>query len=52
MERYMDRRDFIKTAVWVRAKEKAGTARLTAKHPRLGNQTVEIALRHAPKELL
>jgi beta-galactosidase len=39
-------------AVWVRAKEEAGTARLTAKHPRLGSQTVEIALRHAPKELL
>lgn len=37
-------------AVWVRAREQAGTARLTAKHPRLGTQTVEIALRPAPKE--
>jgi beta-galactosidase len=31
-------------AVWVRAKELAGKVRLTAKHPRLGSQTVEIAL--------
>jgi beta-galactosidase len=31
-------------AVWVRAKERAGTARLTAKHPRLGSQTVEFTL--------
>ena len=31
-------------AVWVRAKEQAGKVRLTAKHPRLGSQTVEIAL--------
>ncbi|WP_213805504.1 glycoside hydrolase family 2 TIM barrel-domain containing protein [Granulicella sp. dw_53] len=31
-------------AVWVRAKESAGTVRLTAKHPRLGSQTVEITL--------
>jgi beta-galactosidase len=31
-------------AVWIRAKETAGVARLTAKHPRLGSQTVEITL--------
>ncbi len=37
-------------AVWVRAKEEAGTVRLTAKHPRLGSQTVEIAIRAAPAE--
>jgi beta-galactosidase len=29
-------------AVWIRAKERAGTARLTAKHPRLGTQTVDL----------
>jgi len=31
-------------AVWVRAKEEAGVVRLTAKHPRLGSQVVEIRL--------
>jgi beta-galactosidase len=31
-------------AVWIRAGEKAGTARLTAKHPRLGSQTVDFTL--------
>ena len=31
-------------AVWIRAKEEAGTVRLTARHPRLGVQTVTIAL--------
>jgi beta-galactosidase len=31
-------------AVWIRAKEQAGTVRLTAKHPQLGSQTVEILL--------
>ncbi|HEX3438637.1 MAG TPA: glycoside hydrolase family 2 TIM barrel-domain containing protein, partial [Pseudacidobacterium sp.] len=38
-------------AVWIRAKEEPGTVRLTAKHPRLGSQTVEIALHSAQKEL-
>jgi hypothetical protein len=28
-------------AIWIRAKEMPGTARLTAKHPRLGTQTIE-----------
>ena len=37
-------------AVWIRAKEEAGTVRLTAKHPRLGSQTVEIAIRPATAE--
>ncbi|HEX3891418.1 MAG TPA: glycoside hydrolase family 2 TIM barrel-domain containing protein [Terracidiphilus sp.] len=37
-------------AVWVRAGEEAGTVRLTAKHPRLGTQTVEITISAAEKE--
>jgi beta-galactosidase len=37
-------------AVWIRASEEAGTLRLTAKHPRLGAQTVEIAVSPAAKE--
>jgi beta-galactosidase len=39
-------------AVWIRAKEQAGTVRLTATHPRLGSQTVEVALTHAPAEAI
>lgn len=39
-------------AVWVRAGEQAGVVRLTAKHPRLGSQSVEITLEPAPKERL
>ena len=31
-------------AIWIRAKEQAGTVRLTAKHPRLGTQRVEFTL--------
>jgi beta-galactosidase len=38
-------------AVWVRAKEQAGTARLTATHPVLGAQHVEIELVAAPPEM-
>jgi beta-galactosidase len=34
-------------AVWVRAKEEAGVVRLTAKHPRLGTQVVEIGVAKA-----
>ena len=34
-------------AVWVRAKEEAGVVRLTATHPRLGSQVVEIQLKGA-----
>jgi beta-galactosidase len=37
-------------AVWIRAKETAGKVRLTAKHPRLGTQTVEFNLKTAPLE--
>ncbi|MCU1320404.1 MAG: Beta-galactosidase [Acidobacteriaceae bacterium] len=37
-------------AVWVRAKETAGTVKLTAKHPRLGSQTVEFKLSAVPAE--
>ena len=37
-------------AVWIRAKEQAGTAKLTAKHPRLGSQTVEFSLTASPSE--
>jgi beta-galactosidase len=37
-------------AIWIRAKEQAGTVRLTAKHPRLGSQTVTFALTVAPAE--
>ena len=39
-------------AIWVRAKEEAGTARLTAKHPRLGTQTVEITIQPATNEIV
>jgi beta-galactosidase len=39
-------------AVWVRAKEQAGTVSLAAKHPRLGSQKVEIALTSAPAEMI
>ena len=37
-------------AIWIRAKERAGNVRLTAKHPRLGSQTVSLALRAAEPE--
>jgi beta-galactosidase len=37
-------------AVWVRAKEKPGRVRLTATHPQLGTQTVEIEMSSAPPE--
>jgi beta-galactosidase len=37
-------------AIWIRAKEEPGTVRLTAKHPRLGEQTVEFTVSAAPKE--
>jgi len=37
-------------AVWIRAKEIAGKVRLTAKHPRLGTQTVEFNLKTVPLE--
>ena len=37
-------------AIWIRAGEKAGTARLTARHPRLGSQNVDFTLVAAPEE--
>jgi beta-galactosidase len=37
-------------AIWIRAKEEPGTVRLTAKHPRLGSQTIELTLQKAPAE--
>jgi len=37
-------------AVWIRAQERAGTVRLTAKHPRLGAQTIELQLTPVPSE--
>jgi len=37
-------------AIWIRAKETPGMVRLTAKHPRLGTQTVEFRLESAPLE--
>jgi len=37
-------------AVWVRAGESAGTARLKAKHPRLGEQIVTFALKSSEPE--
>jgi beta-galactosidase len=39
-------------AVWVRAKQQAGTVSLTATHPRLGSQKVEIALTSAPADMI
>jgi beta-galactosidase len=37
-------------AVWVRAKEQAGNVNLTAKHPRLGSQSVTFKLTAGPAE--
>ena len=37
-------------AIWIRAREQPGTVRLTAKHLRLGSQSVEFQLRAVPPE--
>ena len=37
-------------AVWIRAKESAGKVKLTAKHPRLGQQVVELTIAPAAEE--
>jgi beta-galactosidase len=37
-------------AIWIRAKERPGTVRLTAKHPRLGTQTINFILHAVPPE--
>lgn len=39
-------------AVWIRAKEQAGTARLTATHPRLGTQQVSFEILASPPEVV
>jgi beta-galactosidase len=39
-------------AVWIRAGEEAGQLRLTARHPRLGSQTVQFTLNSVPGERL
>jgi hypothetical protein len=39
-------------ALWVRAKEQAGTVRLTATHPWLGSQMVEIVATNASVEMV
>jgi beta-galactosidase len=39
-------------ALWVRAKEQAGTVRLTATHPWLGSQMVEIVVTNASVEMV
>jgi beta-galactosidase len=39
-------------AVWIRAKEQAGTARLIATHPQLGRQQVEVKIEPAPPEVV
>jgi beta-galactosidase len=39
-------------AVWVRAGETPGQVKLTAKHPRLGTQTVLFTLQPAPAEAI
>jgi beta-galactosidase len=37
-------------AVWIKAREEAGTVKLTATHPRLGSQTVTVTLGATPHE--
>jgi beta-galactosidase len=37
-------------AIWIRAKEEPGTVRLTAKHPRLGSQTIAVQMQEVPAE--
>jgi len=39
-------------AVWIRAKEQAGTVRLTATHPVLGKQQAEFAVQSAAAEVV
>jgi beta-galactosidase len=38
-------------AIWIRAKEQAGTAKLTATHPRLGKQELQFEIAAVPPEL-
>ena len=39
-------------AIWIRAKEQAGTVHLTAKHPRLGSQTLQFKVGEVPVEVV
>jgi beta-galactosidase len=39
-------------AVWVRAKQESGTARVTAIHPQLGTQQIEIAVSAVAPEVV
>ena len=39
-------------AVWIRAGEEAGIARLTVKHPRLGSHTIKLRITPAPAEVV
>ena len=39
-------------AVWVKSAESAGTIRINAKHPYLGERSIEIRVTHAPAELV
>jgi beta-galactosidase len=39
-------------AVWIRAKQEAGTVRLTATHPCLGSQQIEIEIAATPPEIV
>jgi beta-galactosidase len=39
-------------AIWIRAKERPGNARITAIHPRLGRQQVEISIVAGPQETI
>ena len=39
-------------AIWIRAKERAGSVRLRATHPQLGTQQVELELVAAPSEMV
>jgi beta-galactosidase len=39
-------------AVWIRAGEFAGTVRLTARHPRLGEQSVSFTISAVPEEAI
>ena len=39
-------------AVWIKATESAGTIRLTARHPYLGERSIEIEVKPAPAELI
>ncbi len=39
-------------AIWIRAREQAGSIHLTAKHPRLGSQSIAFALHAVPSEVV